>query len=97
MAMRQYIGARYVIKVYENSLDPSSADWEAGVNYEPLTMVTYLNSSYLSKKEVPGSIGDPASNPSYWVTTGAYNGQILNLQNQIDQLQKQIEDFKKSK
>lgn len=84
MAVRQYIGARYVIKVYENSLDPSSAEWESGVTYEPLTMVTYLNSSYLSKKDVPGAIGNPASNPSYWVVTGAYNGQILNLQNQID-------------
>lgn len=84
MAVRQYIGARYVTKIYENSLDPSSAEWEADVTYEPLTMVTYLNSSYLSKKDVPGSIGNPAENPSYWVVTGAYNGQILNLQNQID-------------
>ena len=84
MAVRQYIGARYVTKIYENTLDPSSAEWQSGVTYEPLTMVTYLNSSYLSKKEVPGSVGDPAANPSYWVVTGAYNGQILNLQNQID-------------
>lgn len=84
MSVKQYIGARYVTKIYENSLDPSSAKWEAGVTYEPLTLVTYLNSSYLSKKEVPGSVGDPAANPSYWVLTGAYNGQILYLQNQID-------------
>lgn len=82
--IRQYIGARYVTKVYENSLDPSSAEWESGVTYEPLTLVTYLNSSYLSKKEVPGAIGNPAANPSYWVVTGAYNGQIATLQNQID-------------
>ena len=84
MAVRQYIGARYVTKIYENSLDPSSAEWEAGASYEPLTLVTYLNSSYLSKREVPSNVGDPASNPTYWVLTGAYNGQILNLQNQID-------------
>ena len=84
MAVRQYIGARYVTKVYENSQDPSSAEWEAGVTYEPLTMVTYNNGSYLSKKDVPGSIGNPASNSSYWVQTGFYNGQIANLQNQID-------------
>lgn len=84
MAIRQYIGARYVTKIYENSLDPSSAEWEAGVSYEPLTLVTYNNGSYLSKKEVPGAIGDPASNPSYWVQTGAYNGQIASLQAQID-------------
>ena len=84
--VRQYIGARYVIKVYENSLDPSSAEWQSGVTYEPLTMVTYLNSSYLSKKDVPGSVGNPADNPSYWILTGAYNGQIASLQNQIDDI-----------
>ena len=84
--VRQYIGARYVTKIYENSLDPSSAEWEASVTYEPLTMVTYNNSSYLSKKDVPGSVGNPADNPSYWVVTGAYNGQIANLQNQIDNM-----------
>lgn len=86
MSVRQYIGARYVTKVYENSLDPSSAEWEANVNYEPLTMVTYNYGSYLSKKEVPASIGNPADNPTYWVQTGFYNGQIANLQNQINNL-----------
>ena len=86
MATRQYIGARYVTKIYENSLDPSSAEWEASVNYEPLTLVTYNNGSYLSKKEVPGSVGDPASNPSYWVQTGFYNGQIAALDAKISNL-----------
>lgn len=83
MAVRQYIGARYVTKIYENSQNPDSAEWEAGVTYEPLTLVTFNFSSYLSKKEVPGSVGDPASNPNYWVVTGAYNGQIAALQSQI--------------
>lgn len=82
--IRQYIGARYVFKIYENTTDPSSAEWQSGVTYEPLTIVTYLNSTYASKKDVPASVGDPASNPSYWVVTGAYNGQIATLQNQID-------------
>lgn len=86
MAVRQYIGARYVTKIYVNSLDPSSAEWEAGVTYEPLTLVTFSNGSYLSKKEVPGSVGDPASNPDYWVQTGFYNGQIASLQNQINSI-----------
>ena len=84
MAVRQYIGARYVTKIYENSVDPSSAEWEENVNYEPLTLVTYNNGSYLSKKEVPASVGNPAVNSSYWVQTGFYNGQIASLQNQID-------------
>ena len=81
--IRQYIGARYVIKIYENSQDPSSAEWEQG-NFEPLVMVTWQNGSYLSKKEVPASVGNPATNPNYWVQTGFYNGQIASLQAQID-------------
>lgn len=85
MSVRQYIGARYVIKVYENSLDPSSAEWEQGT-FEPLTMVTWQNSSYLSKKQVPGSVGNPADNPDYWVCTGYYNGQIAALQDAIDNI-----------
>lgn len=89
----RYIGARYVVKIYENSLDPTSAEWEASVNYEPLTMVTYNNGSYLSKTTVPGSVGDPASNPSYWVQTGFYNGQIASLQNQIDTINGIIGDI----
>ena len=84
MSVRQYIGARYVMKIYENTLDPSSAEWQASVNYEPLTMVTYNNGSYLSKKQVPASVGDPASNPDYWAQNGSYNGQIASLQNQIN-------------
>ena len=84
--VRQYIGARYVTKIYENSQDPSSAEWESNVNYEPLVLVTYNNGSYLSKKEVPANVGNPAANPSYWVQTGFYNGQIADLQNQITAL-----------
>lgn len=84
---RQYIGARYVIKIYTNSGDPSSAEWEASVNYEPLTMVTYNYGSYLSKKNVPATVGDPASNPTYWVQTGFYNGQIAQLQQDVADLQ----------
>lgn len=90
--IRQYIGARYTIKVYENSQDAGSAEWEANTSYEPLVMVTYNNSSYLSKKDVPATIGNPAQNPIYWIVTGAYNGQILNLQNQIDAIVNEIGD-----
>ena len=84
MATRQYIGARYVIKVYENSEVAGSAEWEANTVYEPLVLVTYQNGSYLSKKYVPSTVGNPATNTDYWVQTGFYNGQIANLQHQID-------------
>lgn len=91
MATRQYIGARYVIKVYENTQNPESAEWQSGTSYEPLTMVTYQNSSYLSKKAVPSTVGNPADNPSYWVVTGAYNGQIAHLQSEIDNIESIME------
>lgn len=86
----QYIGARYVVKIYENSTDPSSAEWQANVNYEPLVLVTYNMGSYLSKKNVPASIGNPAENPAYWVQTGFYNGQIAELQHLVDELNTSI-------
>lgn len=85
MSVRQYIGARYVTKIYENSLDPSSAEWEQGT-FDPLVMVTWQNSTYLSKKQVPGSVGNPADNPNYWVCTGYYNGQIMQLQADIQDI-----------
>lgn len=74
MAVRQYVGARYVPKFYENSL--GTAEWQSGIAYEPLTIVTYNGNSFTSKKEVPASIGAPNENPTYWASTGIYNAQI---------------------
>ena len=91
MATRQYIGARYVIKVYENTSVAGSAEWQSGTSYEPLTLVTYQNSSYLSKKAVPQSVGDPASNTSYWAVTGYYNGQIASLQSAVSDLESDLD------
>ena len=81
---RQYIGARYVVKIYENSQNAGSAEWEANTVYEPLTLVTYQYGSYLSKKIVPATVGNPAENNQYWVQTGFYNGQISSLQEQVN-------------
>lgn len=90
---RQYIGARYVIKVYENSENIESAEWESDTTYEPLVLVTYQNGSYLSKKDVPSTVGNPATNPIYWVQTGFYNGQIANLQHQIDAINDALDEY----
>lgn len=86
MAVRQYIGARYVAKIYENSQDPNSSEWEPNVTWEPLVIVTYQNGSYMSKKPIPGNIGNPPANPQYWTQTGFYNGQIASLQHQVDEI-----------
>lgn len=74
MGVRQYIGARYVPQFYENSL--GTAEWQAGVAYEPLTIVTYNGNSFTSKKDVPANIGEPNTHPEYWASTGIYNAQI---------------------
>lgn len=92
MASTQYIGARYVPLFYTNPNDGTNA-WLSGVEYEPLTIVTYLNQSYTSKIPVPASIGNPADNPTYWILTGSYNAQVAQLQSDVDDLQDDVDDL----
>jgi len=87
MANLQYVGARYVPKFYENSLDPSSCEWESGVGYEPLTVVSYNDNTYTSKRPVPSSVGNPASNSTYWSRTADYNAALSALQNSVAKLE----------
>lgn len=86
---RQYIGARYVPKFYEGT---NGNNWDANASYEPLTIVTYLNSSYTSKKPVPATIGNPADNSDYWVLTGDYNGQMGVLTERVLSLENIVGD-----
>ena len=90
MATRQYIGARYVPKFYQNSVD-GSTQWQANVVYEPLTWVTLQNSHmYISKKQVPATVGTPAENVDYWLDIGSYNGIISELQTEINNMKQYI-------
>lgn len=82
--VRQYIGARYVPKFYENSAGTS--EWRSGVIYEPLTIVTWNGNSYTSKNTVPAEIGDPSANPTYWVATGIFNQQVESLREDLETL-----------
>lgn len=70
MAVRQYVGARYVPKF----ADP--LEWQSGTSYEALTVVTYNNNSYTSKIPVPATVGNPANNTNYWALTGNFNSQV---------------------
>lgn len=88
--VRQYIGARYVPKFYENS--QGTSEWRSGVIYEPLTIVTWNGNSYTSKKAVPAEIGDPSSNPSYWVATGNYNQQVEDYRQEVVSLRSDVDD-----
>lgn len=78
VATRQYIGARYVPKF----ADP--VEWNNARSYEALEIVTYLNTSYTSKKPVP--VGVAITNSEYWVATGNYNAQMQELMSDVNDL-----------
>lgn len=68
MAVRQYIGARY-IPIFSDPIE-----WSAETAYEPLTVVTYQGGSYVSRQYVPAGI--PLSNTDYWILWADYNAQL---------------------
>lgn len=86
--MRQYIGARYVPTYYNGT---NGTEWEAGVTYESLTVVTYLSASYTSKKTVPATVGNPYDNPEYWVMSANFPGQVGDLTNRVIALNGKID------
>lgn len=90
MAVTQYIGARYVPNFYEG--EDGTPTWVSGVQYEPLTIVTYNGNSYTSKKPVPASVGNPSANPSYWASTGIYNEQVENLRLEFEEFRTDVSE-----
>lgn len=75
MAIREYIGARYVPRFM--------GTYDATQIYEALDVVDNgLGTSYIAK--VPTPAGTPLTNTTYWAIYGATSGAIINLQNQID-------------
>lgn len=63
---RQYVGARYVPKIM--------GEWNKALQYEALSVVTYMGNSFTSKVAVPANI--EITNEDYWVNTGNYNAQV---------------------
>lgn len=90
MSYIQYIGARYVPKVFDHD---GSSDWLSGVAYEPLTIVTYYGTSFASKKPVPASVGSPNENPDYWIVCGNYNAQFESYRKKTEELQKTVDGY----
>lgn len=91
MATRQYVGARYVPKFYENS--DNTSEWRSGVIYEPLTIVTYNGNSYTSKKVVPAEIGNPSVNPTYWAPTGNYSAQVEEYRQEVEEYKTKTDEI----
>lgn len=82
MAVRQYVGARYVPKF----ADP--IEWVKENSYEALTIVTYLNNSYTSKKPVPANTD--ITNMEYWAVTGNYNAQVEEYRREVEEYKQDV-------
>lgn len=81
MAMRQYIGARYVPR-FLGTYDPTQ-------QYEALDVVDNgSGTSYIARKIVPA--GTPLTDTEYWFVYGASSGAIIQLQNDMIQAQNDI-------
>lgn len=89
MANLQYIGPRVVPKPYRNP-DTDNAEWKSGIEYEALTMVTYLSNGYVSAKPVPSSVGNPADNPDYWVESADFDAALSDLQIRVSDLEDDV-------
>ena len=95
---RQYIGARYVPKFWDNG--SGSTEWTPNIPYESMIVVTYMNNSYTSKVPVPATQVTPNIDTEHWVLTGAYNAQVEQyrqvteeVKESVKQLEIQIENI----
>ena len=70
---RQYVGARYVPKIM--------GEWNKALQYEALSVVSYMGNSFTSKVPVPTNID--ITNEDYWVNTGNYNQQVTEYENNV--------------
>lgn len=85
MAVKQYIGARYVPILF--------GEWDSKIPYSPLTIVMYKNNSYTSKKYVPAGID--IGNTEYWALTGNFNGAVSENSSNIADLTARTDNLEK--
>lgn len=84
MAVREYVGARYV------PLFADPIQWSNQNTYEPLTIVVNQGASYTSRQFVP--VGIDISNTEYWALTGNYNAQVEQYRQEVQQLKDDVEE-----
>ena len=90
--MRQYIGARYVPIYFENTSTGDST-WAENTIYDRLVIVLYNSTWYISKKEVPASVGSPNLNTDYWVAIGSYNPSMAGFEERLTELETEFENL----
>lgn len=84
MAIRQYIGARYIPR-FLGTYDPTTS-------YEALDVVDNgAGTSYIARKTVP--VNTPLNNTTYWAVYGASSGAIIDLQNRMNAAETAIDSM----
>lgn len=83
---RQYVGARYVPKIM--------GKWNKALQYEALSVVTYMGNSFTSKVPVPANVD--ITNENYWVNTGNYNAQVEEYRKETESVANDLRDYKNS-
>lgn len=86
MAVREYIGARYVPLFGRK--DEETIEWDNTKPYEPLTIVLHQGASYTSRQYVPTGID--IANGEYWALTGNYNAQIEQYRQEVQTFDSRI-------
>lgn len=84
---RQYVGARYVPKIM--------GEWNKALQYEALSVVTYMGNSFTSKVPVPANSVD-INNTDYWVNTGNYNAQVEAYRKETEDVANDLNNYKNS-
>lgn len=77
---RQYVGARYVPKIM--------GEWNKALQYEALSVVTYMGNSFTSKVPVPANV--EIDNENYWINTANYNAQVEEYRKNVQTLSAQV-------
>lgn len=82
MAVREYIGARYVpVFGYKDETGTTQMQWVNTRMYEPLVVMQNQGNSYISVQTVP--VGVDITNTEYWLLTYQFNAQYGELQTQV--------------
>lgn len=94
MAVKQYIGARYV-PIFKGLWDGSNDNEHTNTKaYEPLVIVLNEGASYTSMTYVP--VGIDITNTSYWALTGNYNAQVESYRQEVEILDNNLNDLSES-
>ena len=83
---RQYVGARYVPKIM--------GEWNKALQYEALSVVTYMGNSFTSKVPVPANV--EIDNTDYWINTGNYNAQVEAYRKETEDVANDLTNYKNS-